>query len=501
MKVDRNLPLLILLIMLISAPGVTAAGGPPIAVFPLQELGESRNGVDLAMTRKLSERLSESGNEIVGMDSMIAFMAMNRIRSSGYLDTVNIIRLRRDLGAAFILFGTVSERKKGPQPRIGLTLSLVRTSDLRTVWSYVEGRSYSEERNVLAIAEPSTLDALETLLFTDLLRDWPWQIIKEEQLAGALELASVMLHPQNLRPGSEVFCRVRLENTWGRGSPPRVFFKANEQIYPATVGDDGVSYEGSWVAGEDNERVSVSLILEWPVFGRTESALLGNYLVDGTLPLFELKLLDTKKLGDRRFFDEQVRIVPRMIINKQLARWRLSFYFEDEEEPSATMEREGNLPDGLIWRGLRGFDYTGDGVVRIQMEVWDKSGNMYQVSEKVEMLRSPPKVELALSHSEKEIVADLEYAGKVPLSYWRLEMWTEEGKILTQSEGKDLPISIDMGLPESAEGRAIEGFLFSRDALGKESRRKISHFLPKLSGQAEQEEKEAEVSKSWVDEF
>ncbi len=502
MRVERNLLLLVFLVLLISAPGVAGAAGAPIAVFPLQELGESRNGVNLALTKELTERLAKSGNEIIGMESMMAFMAMNRIRTPGYLDTVNISRLRRDLGAAFILFGTVTERKERPEARIGLTLNLVRTSDVRTVWAYVNGRSNSEERNVLAIAEPTSTDALEAILLAELLRDWPWQIINEEQFAGALELDSVLLRPLNVRPGGEVSCRVRLENTWGNGQPPRVFFKANEQIYPATVGADGVTYEGSWIAGEDNVRVPVTLVLDWPVFDRTESALLGNYLVDGTLPLFRLELLGAKKLADRRVFDKQVTIIPRMIIRKQLARWRLSFYFEGVERAIGHMEGEGNLPNGFVWRGMRGLEDRGDGDYRIQVEVWDKAGNTYQVTEKVELLRSSPQVELALTHSETEVVADLEYSGKVPLSYWRLEMWTEEGVILTQVEGEHLPISIDMQLPESAEGRGIEGIIFSRDVLGKESRQKVSHFLPSLSELAQQEkEKDDGVSKSWVDEF
>lgn len=502
LRVERNLLLLVFLVLMVSVPGVAGAGGASIAVFPLQELGVSRNGVNLALTRELTERLAESGNEIIGMESVMAFMAMNRIRTPGYLDTVNISRLRRDLGAAFILFGTVSERKDRPEARVGLTLNLVRTSDVRAVWAYVNGRSNSEERNILAIDEPTTTAALEALLVTDLLRDWPWQIINEEQFADALELDSVFLRPLNVRPGGEVFCRVRLENTWGNGQPPQVFFKADEQIYPATVGADGISYEGNWVAGEDNGRVPVTLVLDWPVFERTESALLGNYLVDGTLPLFKIELLGAKKLAGRLVFDKQVTIVPRMIVRKQLARWRLSFYFEDVERAIGHMEGEGNLPSGFVWRGMRGLEDRGDGNYRIQVEAWDQAGNMYQVIEDVEMLRSKPQVELALTHSETEVIADLEYTGKVPLSYWRMQMWTEEGKILTQVEGEELPITIDMELPESMAGRSIEGVIFSRDIFGKELRQEVSHFLPSLSGPQPQEENADDgVSESWVDEF
>ena len=492
--------LLIFLVLLIGAPGIANAG-VPIAVFPFQELGESRNGIDLELTRELAERLSESGNEVVGMESMMAFMALNRIRTAGYLDTVNISNLRRDLGAAFVLFGTVSERKAFPEPRIGLTLNLVRTSDVRSIWSYVNSRSIGEERNVLAIAEPTTIADLEALLLDDVIRDWPWKIIDEEQFASALDLDSVFLSPLNVRPGGEVFCRVRLENTWGNGYPPEVFFLADEQIYPATLSEDGLYYEGSWVAGEEDRRVSVSLILDWPVFARTETALLGNYLIDGTLPLFRVELLGGKKLDDRLIFNKQVTIVPPMLVRKQLDRWRLSFYFEGIDRRLAEMEGKGNLPSGFVWNGMYGMEDPGDGIYRIRVEAWDKAGNMYQVTKTIEFLRSLPELELALTPKEKQLVADLDYSGKVPLSYWRLQMWTEEGKILTQVEGEELPITLDMELPDSANGGTIEGVIFSRDVLGKESRQKISEFLPSLSEREKQQKEKEDVSESWVDEF
>jgi TolB-like protein len=490
------------LILMAGAPGLAHAREVPIAVFPIQDLGISRNGVNLDLTGELIEQLSEMGNEVIGMDTLMAFMAMNRVRSVGYLDTVNMSRLRRDLGAAFILFGTLNESKPRPEPRYGLTLSLVRTSDMRTVWAYTGGRSQSDERNALGIAEPDTVAALKQLLLTEMAGKWPWAIINEEQRVGALELDSVVLRPRDVRPGSEVFCRVRLESTWGNGRPPRVFFKADEQIYPATAQADGLTYEGSWVAGDSNGRVPVTLVLDWPVFNRTESALLGNYLVDGTFPLFEVDLLGGRQLGGRLVFNEQVKIIPRMIVRKPLARWQLSFYFEDQERALGSMEGEGNLPDGFVWQGMRGFENPGDGVYRIQLEVWDKAGNPYQVTKEAEMLRDPTEIELALTQSAEKMVAALQYEGKVPLRYWRLEMWTEEGTILTQAEGEELPVSIDVELPRDMADQAVKGIVFTKDVLGKESRRDLSHFLPKLTAPGEQEEEEKDgISENWVDEF
>jgi hypothetical protein len=96
---------------------------------------------------------------------------------------------------------------------------------------------------------------------------------------------------------------------------------------------------------------------------------------------------------------------------------------------------------------------------------------------------------------------DLKNEGKVPLSYWRLEMWTKEGKIIISSEGKELPVKIPIELPDSYEKEKITGFLFYKDVLGRETEQKVNNLLPKVKKQPETEEIPKAFSESWVEEF
>jgi TolB-like protein len=498
-RTRQKISKLVFALCLILSPNSLMAVGASVAVFPLQELVEARNGVNLPFSGVLAEHLAQAGNEVLGLGTIISFMGNNRIRSVGYLDAANIAKVRRDLGAGFVLLGTVSQRKERPEPRMGLTLSLVRTSDARTVWSYVGSLSAGDERKMLGVGEPQNTADLEALLLADILQQWPWRIINGEQLSGTLNIDSTYLNPQYVRPGDAVTCRVRLQNSWPQGQAPRVFFKADDQVYPATTASDAVTYEGSWVAGDENGRFPVNLVLEWPHYGRAESALLGYYLVDGTPPIFELDIRGVKLFEGRLIFDSAVVIAPRMLVHKPLARWRLSFYFEDETGMLGDMKGEGNLPRTFTWSGMAGTGDRGDGIYRVLVEAWDKAGNKAQVTRQVEMLRAPPKVDFALSRSKQDAVVDLAYEGKVPLNYWRLEMWTQEGKLLTQSEGKDLPVKIDLDLPGSTRDLEIGGFLFYRDALGKEVRHKLDELLPKLEEPTK--EKKNGVSEGWVDQF
>ena len=138
----------------------------------------------------------------------------------------------------------------------------------------------------------------------------------------------------------------------------------------------------------------------------------------------------------------------------------------------------------------------------VSFEAWDRAGNFAMASKKVEMDKSLPQINLALTRGEEKTVVNLRHGNTVPLKYWRLEMWTKEGKILTQSEGKELPVKIGIELPDVGNNQEIQGFLFYSDVMGKQVRQKVEDLLPKLEKDTEaREEKPAGISESWVDEF
>ena len=487
-----------LAVFLLWLPALASAIGTPVAVFPLQELREGRNDVDLQFTRTLIERLAENHNEVISLETIITFMAINRIRTVGHLETINISWARRDLAVGFVLIGTITQQKEKPSPSLGLVLNLVRTSDMQVVWSYIGSVSTTEERRVLAIGEPDSTEELQGMLLDEILEKWPWRIIKEEPQVGTLNIDSAILEPQFVRPGDEIHCRVRLRNTWPAGHEPRVFFKADDQLYPATVAADGFSYEATWVAGEQSGRFPVTLLLEWPYYGRIEMALLGTYVIDVIPPLFEIELRGVKYVENMPVFNQEVVIMPRMIVRKPLDRWHLAIYFEDDSTPVGDMNGAGNLPERIIWKGRGRVE---DGIYEIVIEAWDEAGNSAIAKKNVVMDRSIPQVDLTMERSDEELVVDLKQIGKVPLKYWRLEMWTKEGRILTQTEGQELPGEIGIQLPPSSQDQAIEGFLFYEDILGKRVRKKVQDFLPKLGKKPVEAEEPKGISKKWVDEF
>jgi hypothetical protein len=481
---------------------VAPAAGVPIAIFPLQDFSAGQNDVDLNMAKVLSEALKQSGNEIIDVDTVIAFMANNRIRTVGQLEMFDAFRVRDQLGAGLVLLGTVTQRKKRPDPTLALTLSLVRTSDARTIWSYAGSVTTGSERKMLGIGELSSTEEMQPFLLEEMLGKWPWQRINEVQTVGAVNLDTITIAPSTAQPGRDIRCRVNVRDTWPANWAPHIFFKVDDQIYPATVSNDGKTIEGTWVAGKEDDRYTVYLVLEWALYRRSEVLRLGDYVVDGAPPLVEVQLKGGTTYEGRQVFNRDVVIVPSLIVPKPLERWRLSVNYKTDmgdDHHVGDMTGYGKLPETYVWTG-RG--YYGDGIYEFVVEAWDVAGNSGKGSSKAEYHRALPQAGLTLAEKDDGMVVDVDYVGKVPLRYWKIEMWTNEGRLIAESEGKKLPVQVEFAKHEALKEQAITGFVFLEDMLGKTSRVKIEDLLPELNkAKKPKEKKSTSVSESWVDDF
>ncbi len=88
----------------------------------------------------------------------------------------------------------------------------------------------------------------------------------------------------------------------------------------------------------------------------------------------------------------------------------------------------------------------------------------------------------------QEMVVGLQREDKVPLAFWRLEVWSEEGRLLKSVEGQELPPQINVELPAGEREQRIEGVLETRDSMGNKARQQIKDFFPPPATGKEKEE-------------
>lgn len=501
----RQLMLVVLCVLFPATTTVAASRGAEVAVLPLQDISQGHNGLDLPFTRYLVKRLAKSGTRISRSEAVIAFMSNNRIRIPGRLETYYITRLGEALGVGFVLMGTVIQNKEVPSPSLGLTLNLVRTNDARTIWSYVGGVSAADHRKLLGLGEAKSAEALEPVLVDQILRSWPGDIFKRQrQLPTSID--SVVLEPREVMPGGEVHCHVRLHTLWLQGSAPRIFLQADDQIYPATESSDGKTYEASWIAGKVDGNFPVTLVLEWPHYGRTETEQLGSYLVDGVAPLIDLSLKGAAPDTDPPLFRDQVIIVPHKVIRKPIARWRITFQNQDDVTV-AHQTMTGDLPNALVWNGENSIGtLERRGIYRVKLEVWDGAGNEASATKRFELDRLPPLVTVSAIKEGQKVKfhlkkLDAKNLSKVPLAFWRLEMWSTDGKLLKSAEGEKLPVQIGMELPAGVNNKDMWGTLEAQDILGNSIRRHLSDLLKPKHEKVKKKVEKKTATKAWVKEF
>ncbi len=317
----------------------------------------------------------------------------------------------------------------------------------------------------------------------------------------ALEIENIILEPQHLRPGEEVKCRVKLRPTWNSVDLPKVYFKVRGHVYLASETYEPNLFEASWTASDRDGNYPITLVLNWPS-GRKKVAYVGNYLVDSKPPRISLDLKGVSLQGTVAFRD-QVLIIPHMIDREPIMQWKISVENDGGDEIMSDKGR-GNLPQRFVWNGKqKNGAHAEEGIYQIVLQTWDRAKNMGISSKHVMYSKTPPAMVLETNEMENEMTVDLRNDGKIPTAFWRMEMRSDDGRVLRVADGEDLPVRI--GVPSSDDKRKVECVVEIRDVLGNRTRTEIKdlHMYAKQSEELADAGTEAVVAvpKAWLEEF
>jgi len=478
---------ILLLLALLWSPTAMAE---KIAVFPIEDLSQGPNGVDFALTEYLEKDLEARGLEVVSQEAVISFMARNRIRWLGFLNTYYISQVRKELGADLILLGTVNQRSEKLAAAFGMVLYLIRTDEVRTVWSQAKGLSCNDMRHVLGIAEPRSAEDLWPIAVQDILEKWPENMGLDMDQDAFSEIAEVDMGRQYVSPGKKVTCSLRLRSI-EEGDRPEITLRVRGREYLHMRYKGGDLYQASWTASATEGSYPVSLIIYGPSC-KHKVAFLGIYHVDNSPPVLALGIRGLRLQGAVAFRD-QVLIIPRLLEREPISRW--DFSIQDEQGRTILHEdRERNLPKRFVWKACTGDgSRVGDGNYQVIVKVWDQAGNMAVVSERLAVMRNPPDMVLEAKTRGQELVLDIRNRGRVPISFWHMEMRDDGGGLIKTAEGETLPVEVDVALQEPV----VECVLTAKDILGNRFRREIKDVRLLVK----QEDVEGIVTEEWSTEF
>ncbi len=466
-----------------------------VAVFPIEDLSHGVNGVDFNFTRLLSKELKSMGLEVVPEKEMMNFMVRHRIRRVGSLSTYYVLRMREQLGADLVLLGSICQKEEKAPGALGLTLYLLRTDDARVVWSGVEGLSRADMLRLLGIDQPHSTAELLPIVAQDIFASWPDQM---EQVLGRIPffpIQSVSLRPLYVKPGHKLECRLKLRPI-GRKAPD--LYLNIKGIGTVPMYNDGHwGYTADWFAPVKDGKYPVEAVFHWSS-GRTEKTYLGLYCVDSVPPAVTLRLSGVR-LGDSVAFRDRIFAVPKLIHPEPISRWEISI--EDEKGKSLISEHgTGNLPSRFVWKGQTGGGSSvNQGVYRMVLRVWDKADNMAKSIQKVAVRRTPPSMILQVKRQGSNMFVDLGNKGEVPISFWCVEVRSEDGRVVKTSEGEKLPARIGVNVAE-AKNKKLECVVMLKDILGNSARREIKD-LVRMANKSSTGGNRGKKQETWESEF
>lgn len=467
-----------------------------VAVLPVEDLSQGRNGVNFPLTDFLQQSMTERGLEVIPSDRVITFMARNRIRWLGFLSTSHICQAKQDLGADFVLLGTVSQRQDLPLAALGMVLSLVRTSDARTIWTDVGGVSKADVSNFLAIDEPENIDEILPVLTRQIMNSWP-SVIEEAEGSPGMFVETSRLEPMHAKPGDEVRCNVRLRPAIGNDKLSQVLLMVGDDNYLEMRENQANMYSVSWFAPDRDGSLPVSLVLKYGS-GGMKVFFVGNYQVDNSAPKLSLKIVGAK-VNNITAFNARLPVIPVWQDPEPVSRW--SFSIQNlNGEIMAGVEGTGAIPPRFVWKGQRPDGRKAeDGMYEIILKVWDRADNPTVATQKVFLKGNPPTPVINAETDMDSLVVRLDCEDEIPVDFWTLEILYSDGEVLMQSQGNELPADISVPYPSSGEARKLECSASVKDVLGNKVRKKISDLMQLVV--PHEEESGAAKQDEWVPEF
>lgn len=452
---------------------VEQASAVQLAVMPVEDLSMGDNGLNPSMTGRLREALIRKGYTVVEEKRIIDFMAKNRIRRVGSLDSNNILRLRQELGIDYLMLGSVNQAREKEPAALGISLQIIQASDAKMVWAGSAQLCRADVRKFLGLAEPQNLSEIEEIVVNRAMEIMPQDLPAISEAAKENLSEDIYLSPEVVKPGEKMRCRIRFSGSNATQAEVSVSVVVSGKVIEAVYLPQEKYYEAVWPATGRDGRYPVSVSINRGPQGR-KNVFAGSFLIDGQPPEILLSLRG-QELDGEVVLRRQLTISSVLKEPEPITTWTISILDGSDQVVKAESGR-GNLPGRFSWWGQRQDGVMAeDGLYSVQVEVSDRAGNNGVASEKFRIVRKRPELTIATEKNDGEIHVDLSYDGKVPLAFWRVELRSGTGAVLQEKSGEKLPVRITV--PFSSESEKISCRIFGQDVLGNKMRQIIENII------------------------
>lgn len=441
----RQLFLAILLVLM----GWGEGQGRTVAVLPFDDLSAGGNALNLSFAAEVREVLREQGLEIVSPEKVNSFLAENRLRATGYIDSLHAVKLGMETGCDLIVVGSVTEKGCEKEGAVGFTYTILDGVTGKPVFGGSGAMSLGGCIGVLGLREPNGIDDIRaTLLRENLLVNKSLTATRTSQPTELVRINGVALSKDVVQAGQPIECRMVVD--FLQKSATRVFARIDDEVIPfAAEGDTGF-YRALWPAPPEEGDYDLSFEMVWDETGETLSlGRLARFQVINTPPPLKIDLKNVRTFNQISAVKDQVLIVPSLEDSRLLSHWSMAILNADGEEVARTGQ-DGNLPPRLIWKGKDKSNHSlSDGVYQIAFDAWDYAGNRSRVQRTI--LRQSQELSVNLTAIVDNNLPYMHLAPAaaqvVPVESWSLRVMTSEGDTLLHQKGDALPVKLPLRDP------------------------------------------------------
>lgn len=462
--------LLLTTFMLWSGFNAAVSRSQDIALLPVADTSKDYNGVDLDTTAVLYDLLAANGLGLLEDTAVRSFMAANRLRYSGVIDSFAARKMGRELGADIVLLATLCESGALGRKRFGLVLTAVETVNGEVVWSTQDSSSLLQETTLLGVGEPLDGPELKFGVLQRLAEQAATEISLLEELASSgthqLKLVDIRVEPEFLRGGELLKCQIKLESL--SEMPHQVVLKScGSEVIMVPGGSKG-EFNGRWRAPVDEGEYELSLIC---ASGPGEQIITirdaASYTVFNQAPELEVVLKQGLLVNDTTVFRERLLISSRLKPKRSISRWQVKVIRPDGRV-MVDDNMDGELPRDLVWSGCNNKrQRLPDGEYDLLVTIWDSAGNRVETYHKVSILSECQPIEVKTVRKGKKNFVHLESQESSLKSLeldWRLQVLLPDGELVIEISGTKLPV--DLELPTGID---VDFLVFSidvRDQIG-----------------------------------
>ena len=419
-----------------------------IALLPVADITVESNGVNFAATKQLIKQLRTCGLEVIDTQTVLDYMVSQGLRRCGEIDSFSCRKMAAKLQFDALLITTIYGNSTTAD-QISILSTLLHGKNGQAAWSTTQVIHLNDKQPLFGLGATTDIAKLQTKLLHKVAEKLKQQLpllpeVDSTKLA-ATQIIDVQIHPEIVKGGTPINCRVKLEFIDSAPDSIRLTSGTNTATLQRSTVDN--LYIGTITSAVTEGKHGVDLSMSWLPQQQQKIDSLCSYVVANEPALLSLDFRTGLKMGDSYAFSDSIKIVPKLAPQRPVDMWSFTIYNKSGDKVFYEQQLS-DLPMEMRWRGndnnRRRLD---NGEYTLSFFTRDIAGNEAVATSQLYLQKTDMEI-VSINQHINDGIYQLELlpseALQVPIDNWALTLETKNGQAVFTTKGYQLPATIDI---------------------------------------------------------